>query len=126
MAKVKNKCKRCGQCCTGIWLFSSPEDLKKSYLNWIKQKGSWYNEIYLLYPMFVYKGKGKYPKTNKVKYHYRCKHYDKKRGCTIQKIKPEMCKGFPFYGIKEVENLAGIGAGGKGRISQYKGCGYNE
>ena len=115
----KPGCLRCGRCCEDVQIAYSPEELKKAFSNWVESSGSYPKEIYLLYPMFVYKrfnGKTR-------RWHYKCKHFVKLGGkptCTIHKFRPKMCKNFPNYNHGLRMDLKSFNP------SQYKGCGYNE
>ena len=98
MRSKRMKCNRCGKCCSELHLPYSPTELRSAYNDWINGKDdSWKpNDIHLLYPMLRL-----VKKTGDYGYTYRCVHvsFDKneKATCGIYKIRPEMCKGFPYY-----------------------------
>lgn len=124
--KWKPKCNRCGQCCQDVWLSWSPKKLKTAYKNFRfnDRKGPWPADVYLIYPMLIFKKKDEYPGTGHTRYRYRCLHYSKKNGCRIHNIKPEMCTRFPYYHEVKIKNLASNHF--MRGSSQYKGCGYNQ
>lgn len=115
-------CKRCGQCCQDVRLAEPPELLKKAYEYWRKsaEVDPGFSEIYLIYPMLVFKFENT---AEDLPYHYYCKHFTKdvdgSPGCSIYEIRPRMCKDFPYY--DEVEHL-----NRNEPLSPYEGCGYNE
>jgi len=114
---LKNKCKRCGKCCQYVTISRSPEQLKKEYNEWvnnIKIKGSYSQDIFLIYPMLRYKEN---------LYIYECVHFkfiNGKSTCEIDSIKPRMCSGFPKY------NAIFSSLFISNNPSQYKGCGFNK
>jgi len=102
------KCSNCGHCCQNVAITQSPATLKEWYLNWRDNKKhpdgakkKFANDIWLLFPMLMYKGFDK-----KVKRHrYFCKNLKKIKGkneytCTIYPIRPEMCAEFGRDAIK--------------------------
>lgn len=114
-------CKRRGYCCNDVRLAEDPEMLKTAYNYWKKSKtvDPNYSEIYLIYPMLIFKYE---VEEEDLPYHYFCKHFTHVDGlptCSIHEIRPKMCSGFPYY--DEVEHLDRDEP-----LSPYQGCGYND
>jgi len=97
---VKSKCNRCGECCRVIYL----QETKKA-IRAIKNETSkefilkhWHRisrkEACRRHPMI----RGKDWRNV---YFYTCDAWDKKtRRCKVYELRPEVCRGFPFYGRK--------------------------
>jgi len=110
------KCLKCGKCCKEIPIEHSPKRLKEYYLDWRlrkKKEPDILMDIWLLYPMLRYLGRRRYGR-----YLYRCIHLTKGNLCDINSIKPDMCKGYPWYGEKESERKLSS-------LTILK-CGYNK
>ncbi len=110
------QCSRCGHCCQNVALNESPKKLNEYYQNWRHnkkdengKKKNWANDIWLIYPMLMYKGFD-----SKVgKHRYFCKNLKKVKNkneffCTIYKDRPEMCADFGRDAIK-TGHLMGAG-----------------
>ena len=114
-------CKRKGICCRDVRLAESPGALKTAYEYWkkIKSIDPNFSEIYLIYPMLVFKYENQ---SEDLPYHYRCKHFELDENgipeCTIYPIRPKMCRDFPYYDGAHLDR--------SGPISPYEGCGYND
>lgn len=103
------QCSKCGHCCQNVAVKVSPTKLKESYYNWRYtkkhkngKKKNFYTDVWLLYPMLIYKGYD----TNVKKHRYFCKHLKKLKNkseylCTIYKDRPEMCSSFGKEEVKK-------------------------
>jgi len=114
--RIWGKCLKCGKCCKEIPIEHSQKRLKESYLDWRlqrKKKPDFLMDIWLLYPMLRY-----LKKRRNGKYLYCCIQLNKDNLCDINPIKPQMCKGYPWYGEKAPQKELGAL-----RISS---CGYNK
>ncbi len=115
-------CKRRGYCCKDVRLAEPPEMLETAYNYWKKSKkiDPNFSEIYLIYPMLVFKFEDQ---TEDLPYHYYCKHFTHDENglptCSIHPIRPRMCRDFPYY--EDVEHLDRDEP-----LSPYEGCGYND
>lgn len=115
-------CKRRGYCCRDVRLAESPEMLETAYNYWKKSKkiDPNFSEIYMIYPMLVFKFEDQ---SEDLPYHYYCKHFTHDENgiptCSIHPIRPKMCSGFPHY--EDVEHLDRDEP-----LSPYEGCGYND
>ena len=124
-------CKNCkGFCCDDFAISLSPWELENSYHEWISGMGMdktpkrmmqtfghadnivKYQGIHITYPMLIFTHKDNiHPDgdivTNKIVYHYRCKHHNPKtKMCDIHEIRPMVCRTFPdsgFCGYKKVK-----------------------
>ena len=81
-----------------------------------------YSEILLIYPMLVFKFRNE----ETLRWHYRCKHFARDASglgcCTINDIKPYMCRVFPFGRFARAELSMGPNPD---YPSQYEGCRFN-
>ena len=116
------KCKRRGYCCQDVRLAEPPDLLERAYNFWKKSKNidPDFSEIYMIYPMLTFKFENL---EEDIPYHYRCKHFthdkDGLPACSIYKIRPRMCRDFPYYeDVKFLDRNE--------PLSPYEGCGYND
>jgi Fe-S-cluster containining protein len=122
-------CRRCGSCCKSILLHLSPRQIREGYDGWKKQISGViaFQDIFLIAPMVMGLCRGKIREGKGFRYVYGpCRHLiigDKSCRCAIHSIRPELCKGYPYYAhIQSVK----MGLRKDWNEGYIKGCGYNE
>jgi Fe-S-cluster containining protein len=81
------ECAQCGRCCNDINSPTAPEDVKKIPA----QEGR-----LALVECWEYIGR-----IADGRYHYKCRYFNGKT-CEAHDRRPEVCRGYPFYGKPEV------------------------
>lgn len=110
-------CNRCGECCKYLALKESPKELKRYYEEWLAmESGS--RDIWLIFPMLVYKGYDRSTKT----FRYRCKHltFDEegRASCSIYDHRPYMCKDYGDFILRGWATLKYL----EGNLKWYPEC----
>lgn len=106
---LKGKCNQCGQCCLtfrisldykDLQLFKPEGDFKFARENLIPM----HRELaFFLNPhLKIFEEK----ESSGTNFYYKCKQFNTKtRKCNNHKNRPQVCKGFPWYGKKDYNNL---------------------
>jgi Fe-S-cluster containining protein len=112
---------RCtGDCCKRFFLPCSPDELKASYDNALKETRvdgvPWYRDIETIYPMVELVAIENRNDSAGIKHFYRCKNLTKNGDCGIYDKRPWMCSEYPYGGGCAFEGCTWGKVSGKGLL----------